>query len=238
MVETGTYTNTGPAAQEVFLAVGGVSNARGGLFSLDVAIERNYLESTLPTACDDMTGAPPLGGIDGDDDATEIIDLPFPFTFFGERVLEYSVSTNGLVQLWPTLMGTPSTAFDNVPIPTPAEPNGFIAAWWDDLLSHMGARVLTRTRGTAPNRRFVVQWTGYSFYNDNTARMTFQAKLFETSNVIEVHYCSVTPGMNAGFATGSSASVGMESGTGRTGLQHSFNTAMSISTATALRWTP
>ena len=158
--------------------------------------------------------------------------------FFGERQLEYSVNSNGLVQLWPSLTGMPSASLDNTAIPNAGGPNRFIAAFWDDLFPEMGSQALTRTLGTAPNRRFVVQWTNFSNYNDRMARMTFQAKLFETTNVIELHYCAITPGAMPPLATGSSATIGIENADGTRGLQHSNNTAMSVSATTGLRFTP
>ena len=58
----------------------------------------------------------------------------------------------------------------------------------------------------------------------------------EGTNVIEFHYCSLTG--TSGQETGSQASIGLENLAGTTGLQHSFNTAGSISTANGLRYTP
>ncbi len=68
--------------------------------------------------------------------------------------------------------------------------------------------------------------------------MTFQAKLFETTGVIELHYCALAAGMMAPLLTGGSATVGIESPDGRSGRQHSFNAAMSVSTAGAIRFSP
>ena len=84
----------------------------------------------------------------------------------------------------------------------------------------------------------MVEWRDYSFFSDRMARLTFQAKLFETTGVIELHYCAINPGTNAGNATGGSATVGIESPDGRSGAQHSFERAMAISAAAALRFTP
>jgi len=177
-------------------------------------------------------------GVGGDDTVSAITDLPFAFTFYDERELEYAVSSNGLLQLFPTLMGTTTNTYDNQPIPTAAAPNRFVAAFWDDLLPVMGSSVLTRTIGTAPNRRFVVQWTNFSVFGDDTARMTFQAKLFETSNAIELHYCTLTAGMMGGRITGDSATIGIESADGVGGRQHSYNAATSVSTTAAFRFAP
>ena len=166
------------------------------------------------------------------------------FTFYGERQLEYSVSSNGLLQLWPTLVGMPSANLNNVGIPNAEAPNRFIAAFWDDLFplpAAMGmpaSSVLTRSFGTAPARRFVVQWTNFAVYDDQTARLTLQAKLFEGSNAIELHYCTLTPGRMANRVTGESATIGIESPDGRGGVQHAFNRANAVNTMSALRFTP
>lgn len=236
--ETLTYSNRAMGPQTVYLAVGGATNASNGAFNLAVSLARDYTLTTITRACDDMMGATAVPGVNGDDTSSAIIDLPFPFVFFGERQLEYSVSSNGLVQLWPSLAGMPSASLDNTAIPNAAAPNRFIAAFWDDLFPEMGSQALTRTLGTAPNRRFVVQWTNFSNYNDRMARMTFQAKLFETTNVIELHYCAITPGAMPPLATGSSATIGIENADGTRGRQHSHNTAMSVSAMTGLRFTP
>ena len=210
-----------------------------GLFDLDVAIARQYQESVVPTACDDMTGGADLAGVTGDDAVSAALDLPFAVTFFGQRMLEYSASTNGLLQLFPVIAGAPpSSSFDNAAIPTRAAPNGFIAALWDDLVAVAGSRVVTRTLGATPDRRFVIQWTQFAFYGDDRARLTFQAKLFEGSGAIEVHYCALTAGMDAPRAAGGSATVGVESPDGTSGRQHSFNDATGLSTARAIRFVP
>lgn len=237
--ESASYVNSSAADQTVLLAVGGATNAANGLFDLDVAIARQYQESVVPTACDDMTGGVTAAAVTGDDTVTAALDLPFPVTFFGQRMLEYSVSSNGLLQLFPTIAGAmPSNSYTNTAIPDRAVPNGFIAAFWDDLLAVAGSRAVTRTLGTAPDRRFVVQWTQFAFFGDDRARLTFQVKLFEGAGAIEVHHCAITAGADAPRAAGGSATVGIESPDGSSGRQHSVNDATGISTARAIRFVP
>lgn len=236
--ERAEYTNSTAVDQSVLLAVGGATNATNGLFDLEVSIARQYQESVVATACDDMAAGVPVMGVAGDDTVSPAVDLPFPVTFFGQRMLEYSVSSNGLVQLFPAIAGAmPSNSYGNVAIPERGAPSGFVAAFWDDLLPVMGSRVLTRTLGVAPDRRFVVQWTQFAFFGDDRARLTFQAKLFE-GGAVELHYCSITPGADAPRAAGGSATVGIESPDGSTGRQHSFNDPTGVSTARALRFVP
>ncbi len=235
--ETLIYRNTG-ADRTVTLAVGGATNATNGFFDLDLNVRREYTESSVPRACDDMTGGAALMGLTGDDTVSAIADLPFAFTLYGERELEFAVSSNGLLQLFPTLMGTTTNTYDNQPIPTAATPNAFIAAFWDDLLPVAGSAVTTRTFGTAPSRRFVVQWGGFAIFGDDRARLTFQAKLFEGTNAVELHYCTLTAGAMTGRAAGDSATIDIESPGGTSGVEHSYNAAISASTTAAIRFTP
>lgn len=237
-VETLSLPNATDAALSVVIAVGGASNAANGVFDLDVGVAREYVESAIAPACDDMTGSTVVPGATGDDAVSAAADLPFTFPFFGAPQLEYTVSTNGLLQLFPSLPATGNNTLENAAIPTPGAPDGFVAAFWDDLFAESTSQASTRVFGATPSRRFVVEWRGFSNYNDRAARMTFQAKLFETTGVIELHYCAITAGMMAPLATGGSATVGIESPDGRSGRQHSFNTPMSVSTAGALRYTP
>lgn len=233
------WVNNTTAVQRVVLAAGGASNATNGVFDLELSIAREYTLSTTPAACDDMTGATAIPGVNGDDTVSAARDLPFSLSFYGETELEYTVNSNGVLQLFPSLPATGSNALENTSIPNAAAPNGLIAALWDDLFPEpMISDVTARTLGTAPSRRFVVQWRNFSHYADRMARITMQAKLFETTGVIELHYCTLTPGAMAPLVTGSSATVGIESPDGRNGRMHSHERAMAVSTTTALRFTP
>lgn len=70
-------------------------------------------------------------------------------------------------------------------------------------------------------------------------RLRFQVKLFETSGVIELHYCALE--LNGGSMeqlTGSTSTIGLENLAGTEGVQHSFDQANSISSGAALRFVP
>lgn len=237
--ESLTWVNNTTSTQRVVLAAGGASNATNGVFDLELSIAREYTLSTTPAACDDMTGAAAIPGVNGDDTVSGARDLPFSLSFYGETELEYTVNSNGVLQLFPSLPATGSNALENTSIPNAAAPNGLVAAFWDDLFPEpMISDVTSRTLGTAPSRRFVVQWRNFSHYADRMARITMQAKLFETTGVIELHYCTLTAGAMAPLVTGSSATIGIESPDGRNGRMHSHERAMAVSTTTALRFTP
>jgi hypothetical protein len=116
-----------------------------------------------------------------------------------------------------------------------------VAAFWDDLNSRTGAEVRYAVEGSAPNRTLVVEW--FDLHARETSQhVTFQAKVFETSNVIEFHYCTLDVGTSTGTQAsrviGDSATIGLETPDGRSGIQHSFDVTNAISTTNALRFTP
>lgn len=233
------FVNADPNPVNVWVAVGGETNASNGVFDLRMSLERGYLESAVPAACDDLSQSAFFSQVTGDDTVSPVLDLPFGFDFMGERMLEYSASSNGLLQLFPRVQGAvPSNAYQNVALPTLAAPNGLVAAFWDDLTVEPGGGVRSRTFGTAPSRRFTVEWSDFSVLSDRASRLTFQVKLFETTGVVEIHHCALRPGQNMGLATGGSATVGIENGAGTDGRQHSLDTPGSVSAGAAIRYTP
>jgi hypothetical protein len=153
-------------------------------------------------------------------------------------VNEFTASTNGFAQLW--TMGSaasPVSDFSNDPIPAADTANSVVAPFWDDMQVDAPANVRTATFGAMGSRRFVIEWNNVENRNVTSSSMRFQAKLFEGTNVIEFHYCSLSDAMNA-FLTGSSATIGIENQDGSRGVQHSLNTGSSITLANALRFTP
>lgn len=193
-----------------------------------------YAKTSIMASCDDPSGN--VDGALGDDVSSSKVALPFAFQFFGTAVTQYSMASNGFAELWASSSGGTSSKPDNVALPAASEPNGIVAPFWDDLVvvfSNARAGVF----GTAPNRRFVMSWGHWSIKGEMGARLTIQAKLFETTHVIEFHYCTLEPASNA-RATGSSATIGLENLGGTVAVQHSFNTANAVTSGSALRFTP
>lgn len=197
-----------------------------------------YTFAPITGACVDVSGGTAIAGPTGDDTASARIALPFAFDFFGAPVTHYSVSSNGLMQLWPSDSGTPSTTATNASIPSTSTPNGYVAPFWDDLEPAAGgASVVSLVDGAAGSQRLVFQWTNWQAYDDASGVLTFQAHLIEGSDVIEYHYCS----MNATAGTrhsGGSATIGVENVAGTDGVSISFNTAGAVSTGSGFRLTP
>ena len=71
------------------------------------------------------------------------------------------MSTNGHVNFL-----AQSAAHSNTAIPNAAVPNAALYPFWDDLIVDAESSVRTRTVGTAPNRRFVIEWLNVTLFAD------------------------------------------------------------------------
>jgi cysteine-rich repeat protein len=195
-----------------------------------------YAVTRIPAACVD-TSAGMAVAILGDDVVSDSAALPFTFQYFGAPVTHWVMSSNGNLQL---TSGSGSTAYFNRAIPDASPPNAMIAPFWDDLVvtsTPMPASARVLTTGSAPNRVFVAEWANYRpIRAPNGTGLTFQVMLYETTNVIEFHYCSITGTSDDLF--GSSATIGIENADGTAGLQMSYNMPMAITAGSGFRFTP
>jgi uncharacterized repeat protein (TIGR01451 family) len=183
----------------------------------------------------------PLTGGDLDDGFWDVI-FPIPFKFYGTNRISQtlSISTNGFA----TFNSAGATNFVNVPIPDNSDPNDAVFPFWDDLASNSNAAgidcstdidcgIYFQTVGSAPNRRFIIQWNEMPFLGGNADEgyVTFQVQFVENSGEIRFEYqnpegCTATDCVR-GF--GDSATIGIESAdpanafTPFTGLQYSFD---------------
>jgi|GEM_PF-1142379 len=235
--------NNGAAALSVIYTVTGSGAPMGGAVIVSAALgpatAAPYTQTTIPVACDAVGTTTLVAPPDGwdDDTATDVMPLPFNVTYFGAAATHYSVSSNGYMQLWPSAAGEASVTERNVALPTVGEPDGTVAPFWDDLIPYDETTdVRVATLGVAPRRRFVTQWTRWQVVGDTASELTFQAKLFEGTNVLEFHYCAVMPART--LPLGAAASIGIESLDGRSGLTTALNRLNAVDPANALRYTP
>jgi hypothetical protein len=147
----------------------------------------------------------------GDDDDLEVA-LPFEVPFYGTPTSTIWVSTNGALSYKPVWV-------TNLPwtIPNRFSP-ALIAPFWADLVVDASASVRTATTGAAPNRQFTVEWRNVTFYDDSTKRLSFEV-LINESGAITFNYTDVDDDVERGLT----ASIGIESPGGTSGLQYSYN---------------
>jgi hypothetical protein len=156
----------------------------------------------------DATGGT-LSDISDYDDETQVVPLPFPFSFFGTEYTEVELSTNGFLSFD---IGSPCNdnynwddrLFEDAGNPIPftdaiceGEDSGWggnplIAGWFDDLDARDCGDVYTATAGTAPDRVFVVEYHDVCHNQCEECGpgdgITFEILLFEGSGDVKVQY--------------------------------------------------
>ncbi len=170
-------------------------------------------------------------GADGGDEAIVTQAIGFPFNFLGAAVTDVYVVSNGYLAF-----ELPSAAtYSNASIPNATEPNAFVAWWWDDLdfasarMSVQGTAT-TQLTGSSPNRVRTFTFLNvarYGFNADGTV-LNAEVRLYEGSNVIEVHYG--TTAETTALPTVFNATAGWESTAGATGA-HSIGCGSVCATA-------
>jgi hypothetical protein len=177
-------------------------------------------------------------GLVGDDSTMDApAALPFSLSYYGDAVTHWSATSNGFAELWTTDSEIPSDSYRNEVLPTSEVNGSIVAPFWDDLDIVPGASVRTATVGAAPARRFVIEWNNVSTI-DGEETLRFQVKLFETSNIIEFHYCSLTTSGSGTRQNGDEATVGMQNLTQTITTNVSHNAANAVETGLLLRFTP
>lgn len=175
-------------------------------------------------------------GPTGDDVVGGPYALPFPFNFFGNVYSQVYISTNGNIQFGPAT----SASYTPGPLPNGTVLN-FAALCWADVAVNCcfnnGGTIRFFTVGTAPNRKFIVDYSKCGFYNSSGTRMSGQIWLYETSRVVEVHLKE-----SVGFATtgGGIKTIGVNNLNGTIGnaAPGRNGTAWQTSVPEAWRFTP
>ena len=128
-----------------------------------------------------------------DDDYSAVIQIGFPFTFYGNTYTSLVVCDNGYITFDTTLAGLGSGYQINAAVPGGggSEPvNAIMGPWHDVLLFNPfgfggnGSVFIAKT-GIAPNRKFVATWCAAAMFSCTDSLNTFQIVLHEGSNKIE-----------------------------------------------------
>ncbi len=137
------------------------------------------------------------------DDERARATLPFAFRYWATDLAANSpvnVTSNGWISLSTDTLSTRSGS-----LPNPAAPNAVLAPYWRDIQIR-GDGVCVATLGTAPARRFVVEWRNALDVNNASTQLTFEVVLHEGTHLIDLSYQAMT---NAASAT-----VGLENPSG------------------------
>ena len=151
------------------------------------------------------------------DDGIVVVDLPFPFTFYGSSYQEVALSSNGTMQFTTENATFINECLDQGPVSGMGE---LIAPYWDDLDLTLIGFLETAVTGTAGSRIFVIEWDDIPSYANPDDRVTFEVQLFEGSNDIVFLYQDIT---RAQDNNGRSATIGLQSEVRGNTLQYGCN---------------
>ncbi|MCX7423711.1 MAG: GEVED domain-containing protein [Planctomycetia bacterium] len=162
-----------------------------------------------------------------DDSFSSSISLPFNFDFFGSTKSALFIASDGYLSF-----SGDDSSYSSTSIPDVGTPNDFIAGLWVDLDPSEGGTVTYQTMGSVGSRVFIAQFTNIQHYNDGDGGfpVTFQFKLFETTNNIEVHY-------QLALTDGNTRVAGVENSDGTVGVEF-FEGTGAISSNSAVLYSP
>ena len=166
-----------------------------------------------------------------DDGNWYVVNIPFSFNFFNSNYTGCSISTNGFVTFGSVVPNTFNGYGLNLPNFNAGRPS--VGAVYGNLSFLNTGTITAFTSGSAPNRKFVVNWMNGQFQLSNTGTVTTQVILYETTNVVEVH-TSRNTGQYA-------ASQGIQDGSGSVAYltPGRNNSTWSVGTSgDAYRWSP
>ncbi|MFM2206793.1 MAG: hypothetical protein RL213_768 [Bacteroidota bacterium] len=145
-------------------------------------------------------------GTGTDDNLSNSVPIGFNFNYQGVACSNVLVSTNGFITFntSATANGASSAnyAYQNTAFSASDATKSIatLAPFWDDIScqgnssfqSGLDASIRYLTTGTSPNRVFTVEWIAMEAATITGADLNFQVKLFESTNVIEFVYGTMT----------------------------------------------
>lgn len=163
------------------------------------------------------------------DDYVSTVTLPFLFPFYGQEYGQLHINSNGMLSFVRRTL-----AYDNAPLALSSAPPAMIAPFWDDLYVKFGQSALrTESRGVAPRRQFVIEWSNLRF-NCCEQYLSAQVILHENGEIL-FQYAGVDA--NNVRERGNSATIGIKDHTGLHFIQYSHLKAV-VSDGVAIRFTP
>jgi GEVED domain/Secretion system C-terminal sorting domain len=167
------------------------------LVNFSIAQPPNYAFQSVSGTYTPITGGTAViltynGAANNDDGITtpaNAVPIGFTFNYNGTNYTSIKPCANGWASFSTTaLTNNTDTWSNNLNTGPAANQRPLIAPLWDDM--DMGAGgVSYLLSGSAPNRIMTIEWTMCKWdYNAIAPAMSFQVKLYETSNIIEFRY--------------------------------------------------
>lgn len=178
-----------------------------------------------------LSGGTSVSAVQVDDGLSSSISLGFTFRYCGVDYTNIYASSNG----WITFGSSPyiyaypgSTGYLATGSSSGIGPA--VMALWDDVSGTSGACTYTST-GTAPNRIFTIEFKDWLWdYSTSTPAISFQIKLFETTNVIQIMYKQEAGTPFWDYTSGATIGIGGGTSTDFLALDNSASPSVSSST--------
>jgi hypothetical protein len=189
--ENGASANLSAATTMIVGPVASVSAPAGSATSLSAsATPKPYTLAEVPFA-PEPAPANVLSPLKDDGFYPFFIPLGFDFEFYGSIYDKLSIHYNGFVLFGPLPSGRQEFYLGDKIADLPS-PNNIIALGWNDWQPQkVAGSIRYETRGTAPNRQFILQYTGVPEYGGQ-GRLTSQLVLSEGSNKVTIYTTSLT----------------------------------------------
>jgi Secretion system C-terminal sorting domain/Fibronectin type III domain len=121
-----------------------------------------------------------------DSGAVEVANIGFPFTIDNKRFTQVRIAHDGYLSFDSTITRCATyVGFSNN-----TDQHPIIAPFWSKFRKENStiSSVKYTIQGSSPNRVFIVEWKNFGWVLDTSKRISFQVKLYETTNVFEFHY--------------------------------------------------
>lgn len=162
------------------------------------------------------------------------VDPPFPVVFHGKSYDKLKITDDGFVT-FTAAEAWLSQGLANPPLPTPSLWRSglyaVVAPFWDELTVDEQASVRVDTKGTAPDRAYVVEWRNV-LITGTDSRIRFEVKFHENGQLAFHYGPLVTDGER-----GAGATIGLQSRLGTVAAPFSFNEA-ALTTKSSITFTP
>ncbi|NBU91653.1 MAG: PKD domain-containing protein [Flavobacteriia bacterium] len=141
-----------------------------------------------------------------DDQWSGVVNVGFPFNFYGQNYNQCVIGSNGLISFnlanangycpW-SLSGIPP-----LPNATLTSARNSIMLTYQDINPSLGGQIQYQTVGSAPNRRFVVLYKNIMMFSCTQQCNYMAIILYETTNIFELHIGNkpICAGWNSGLA--------------------------------------
>ncbi len=173
----------------------------------------NYSFSTATNASLTDVSSPTgsLVGASQDSYASSVTNIGFDFWFNGILYTQFSASSNGLIRFGSTAVSSTSTSFSSSTI--------YISPFAGDLKTSASGSVTYLLSGSAPNRCLTISFNNMAMkWSSSTVDGNYQARIYETTNIIEFVYGAM--------------SIGATTVTGTIGIYNSTSSFQTITSST------